>query len=123
MKLVFRIIIITALTYFLSGYLPWWIVVFISGIVCFIVHGNGINAFISGFLGGGITWLAYAWVLDIETQSVLSNKVVGLFPFDDNTFLIIAAGLIGALSGGLGGLTGNTFRSVLTKKKDKSFYT
>ena len=61
------------------------------------LHGNGFNVFISGFLGGGLVWLVYAWYIDTKTNSILSAKVVELFPFEDKIFLVIAAGVIGAL--------------------------
>lgn len=122
MKLFARIVLILVLTYLLSHYFQWWTIIAISFIVGFVIYGNGFNVFISGFLGGGLLWLSYAWHLDLQTSSILSNKIVELFPFDDNTFLVIGAGLIGAFSGGLGAVTGNSFRQLFIRKKTKSFY-
>ena len=122
MKLIARIILIILFTYLLSFVLQWWIIIAISFIVGFALYGNGFNVFISGFLGGGLLWLSYAWYLDIKTSAILSEKIVELFPFNDNIFLIIGAGVVGGLCTGLGALTGNSFRLMFVKRKTKSFY-
>ena len=122
MKLILRLLLIVALTYLLPWVLPWWSVVlgaFVSGL---LIRGNGFSVFISGFLGGGLVWMLFSWYVDLQTKSILSEKVVGLFPVEDKLFLIIASGLIGALCGGFGALSGSTFRDLFTKRKSKSFY-
>lgn len=122
MKLIIRIILIVALTYLLSMVAPWWILMMVAFVIGFLLHGNGFNVFISGFLGAGLLWMIYAWYLDTKTNSILSEKIVELFPFDDKIFLIVAAGLIGGLTGGFSCLAGNSFRQLFLKKKTKSFY-
>lgn len=122
MKLILRLILIVVATYFLSLYLPWWTVLLVAGLVGFFIPGGGFNVFISGFLGAGLLWMVYAWYLDIETNSILSEKVVQLFPFSDNFMLVVITGFIGALCGGFGAITGNSFRQLFIKKKPKSFY-
>lgn len=109
-------------TFVLSFYLPWWIIVIVSFLAGFLLYGSGFSVFLSGFLGGGILWLGYAWVLDVKTNAILSEKIVKLFPFSDPFYLIILSGFIGAMMSGLGGLTGNSFRWIFMKKKSKSFY-
>lgn len=122
MKLIIRLVLIIALTWFLSFYLPWWIVIPVAFVIGAVIGGTGINAFISGFLGAGLLWLVYSWYLDIQTDSVLTEKILNLFPFDDKILLIIASGLIGGLCGGFGALSGNSFRKLFLKSKPKSFY-
>ena len=122
MKLLLRIILIISLTYFASMYAPWWIIIVISFLVSFVLYGNGFNNFISGFLGGGILWLCLAWYLDFSTNSILSEKIVQLTPFEDPFMLIMSTGLIGGLAAGLGAITGNSFRLLFVKKKTKGFY-
>lgn len=94
----------------------------IAFIVGFVIPGNGINQFIGGFLGGGLLWMALAWSIDVQTESILSQKIVELFPFQDAIFLIVLTGLVGAFAGALGALSGNSFRQLWMKKKEKSFY-
>lgn len=122
MKLIIRILLITILAYFLSFYMPWWVLIAISFIVGFLLPGHSLNLFISGFLGGGLLWMTQAWYLDVKTQSILSAKVVNLFPFDDSFLLIVITGIIGALCAAFGCLSGNSFRQLFMKKKTKSFY-
>lgn len=122
MKLISRIILIIAFSYLLSLYLPWWILMVVAFIVGFSIPGHGINVFIAGFLGGGLLWMSYAWYIDLKTEAILSNKIVQLFPFQDAIFLLILTGVIGALAGALGALSGNSFRQLFLKKKQKSFY-
>ncbi|MFY0598582.1 MAG: hypothetical protein JXR03_02845 [Cyclobacteriaceae bacterium] len=123
MKLFLRLILIGILTYILSFYSPWWILFIITFGVSFFLHGSSINSFISGFLGVGLVWISFAWYLDFESQSVFTDKFVGLVPqVSEGSYLIIISGLIGAISGGLGALTGNYFKLLFVKKKKKSFY-
>lgn len=122
MKLILRILLIIVITYLLSLYAQWWILIGVAFLVGFIIYGNSFNVFLSGFLGGGLLWLSYSWYLDVQTNSILSEKIVELFPFDESLYLIIASGLIGALAGGFGAVTGNSFRLMFTRKKTKSFY-
>jgi hypothetical protein len=122
MKFILRLILITAGCYFIPFYAPWWIIFVITGLVGYLIPGNGFVVFNAGFLGGGLVWLGYAFKLDVETQSIKSEKLVQLFPVSDPTYLIIAAGVTGAFSAGFGALTGNSFRQIFIKKKQKSLY-
>ncbi len=122
MKLIARIILILSISYLASSYLPWWCLLVVAFWVGFTIPGNSINQFIGGFLGGGILWITYAWLLDIRTESILSDKMVKLFPFEDPIVLLVFSGLVGAFGGALGALSGNSFRQLFLKKKQKSFY-
>lgn len=122
MKFLLRLLLIIAACYFIPFYTPWWIIFIVSGLVGYFIPGNGFVVFNAGFLGGGLVWLAFAFQLDVETQSIMSEKIVQLFPVSDPTYLIIVAGIIGALSAGFGALTGNSFKQIFLKKKQKSLY-
>lgn len=122
MKFIIRIILIAALSYLSGMLLPWWGIAIAAGFISFLLPGHGFNVFVSGFLGVGLLWMAYAWKTDIETGSVLSQKIVQLFPVSEVTYLILATGVIGGLVGAFSGLTGSTFRQIFMKKKQKSYY-
>lgn len=122
MKLIIRLLLILLITWFVSWYLPWWSITLVAFLIGFFIPGGSFNVFISGFLGGGLLWMAYAWYLDIQTNSILTDKVVQLFPFDDKILLIISTGFVGALCGAFGAVTGNSFRQLFIRKKPKSFY-
>lgn len=122
MKILLRIILISLLSYFVPFIMPWWTLAFFAMVLGFLISGHGLNSFISGFLGGGAVWLVLAWKIDNETQSILSSKLVQLFPFSDVIYLVIVSGLIGGLICGFGMLTGTSFRQIFTKKKSRSLY-
>lgn len=91
-------------------------------LICYLLHGSGFSAFNSGFLGGGIVWLGVSFKIDLDTASIMTEKIVQLFPFSDGTQLIILAGVIGALTTGFSAQAGNSFRQIFIKKVSKSFY-
>jgi hypothetical protein len=122
MKLIGKILFIGLLTYFGSFLLPWWTVMVASFIICFLIAGSGVGSFVSGFLGGGSVWLAFAWYVDSNTSEILSSKIIELFPFEDKIVLVLLAGVIGGIAGGVAGIAGNSLKLIFKKKKAQSFY-
>lgn len=122
MKFIIRLLLLILICYFVPIYAPWWSIFIGAFLVGFLIPGNGFIVFNAGFLGGGIVWLAMAFFIDYQTDSILSDKLIEMFPVDDTTYLVIAAGLIGAFCTGFGALTGNSFRQIFIRKKQKSFY-
>lgn len=123
MKLLIRIILIGALTYFISPFLYWWTGMALAFIICFAIPSSWLIAFISGFLGVGLVWMGQAWSLDVANASRFSALIVQLFPLNDPFMLVIATGLIGATSGGFASLSGNYFRKLFIKEKQRGLYT
>lgn len=122
MIFIFRLILISVLTYLLAMIAPWWSAILCAAAVAFFLPGNNFNAFLSGFMGVGLIWMVMAWKVDVETNSIMSTKMIGLFLIDDINMLIIATAVVGALAGALGAFCGNSFRQVFERKKEKSFY-
>lgn len=122
MKLIARIFLIAIFTYLLSLYLPWWILIVISFLVGFLIHGTAVSTFVSGFLGAGLVWLFYAWWLDYQSESVLTLKMLELLSIDNSSYLMVISGAIGGICGGLAATTGNSFKYLFIKKQAKSFY-
>jgi hypothetical protein len=122
MKFILRLILIAIFTFIFATFMPWWTGIICASLVAFFIPGNNFNAFLSGLLGVGLVWLIMAWKVDIETGSIISSKMLDMFPVDDTKMLIIVSALLGGLSGALGAFTGNSFRQIFIKKKEKSFY-
>ena len=122
MKLIIRIIVIGALTYFISPFTVWWISMVIAFLVCYTSPSSGLNAFVSGFLGVGLVWMGHAWSIDVQNNSVFSEKIASYIGISDPILLVFAAGLVGGLAGGFAALSGTTFRQMFIKKKQRSVY-
>lgn len=122
MKLIIKIMLTAGVAYLSGVYLPWWGVVVVAALVSLVIPTNGFAAFVSGFIGVGLLWMVLSWKIDIESQGILTNKMSALFGLGDPIYLVIASGLIGALAGGLGSVTGNSFRQIFMRKKKASFY-
>jgi len=86
----------------LQHYLPWWTLPLGAFAVGFVVRNKGYLSFLAGFLGAGLLWLGMALVIDITTQSILTQKVNQLLPVN----ALLMTTLVGGLVGGLGGMTG-----------------
>ncbi|MEO1256768.1 MAG: hypothetical protein AAFY41_18040 [Bacteroidota bacterium] len=122
MKLIIRLIIIGTLTYFISPFTVWWIVMVISFVVCYIAPSSTLNAFVAGFLGAGLVWMGHAWNIDANNQSAFSTKIAEVMEVSEPILLVFAAGLIGGLAGGFAALSGTAFRQLFVKKKQRSVY-
>ncbi len=122
MKILFKIILTVALAYLLQYFFPWWTAVLAAFIIALLIKSSLINDFLSGFLGVGLLWGVMAWVIDMQTNSMLTSKIAMLFSLDNPTYLILITGLVGGIAGGLGALSGNQIKGLFTKEKTVKRY-
>ena len=122
MKLIIRIIAIAGLTYLISPFTDWWVIIIIAFLVSFISPSSALNAFIAGFLGVGLVWMLHAWSLDIENASAFSSKISKIIEWSDPLYLVIASGVIGGGVAGFASISGTTFRQIFEKPKKKKVY-
>ncbi len=122
MKFIIRLLVIAVLCFITAQFMPWWSIIICASLVSFFLPGNNFNVFLSGFLGAGLLWLVMAWKVDMEVASIMSNKIVQLFPIEDTSMLVIITGILGGLVGGFAAFTGNSFRLIFIKKKKASIY-
>ena len=94
----------------------------IAAVIGYLVAGNNFNVFNSGFLAGGIVWLGLSFKLDMETNSIMTNKMVELMPVNDSITLLLISGIIGAFIVAFAAATGSSFRNIYKKKVVKSLY-
>lgn len=122
MVFLIKVILIAALTYVSELFLPWWSAVICAFLVGLALRARGINAFLSGFLGVGLLWMVYAWLIDIETNAILTTKLANLFQLNQPVILIVITAFIGAIVGGMGSLCGNLFRRIFEPDRSDAKY-
>ncbi len=116
-KVLLKIILTAVMAYSLQTMLPWWSVVIASFSISFIISTKGSSSFAGGFLGVGLLWFILAAVTDFQTDSILTNRVAGIFSLPNNFLLILITSVIGGLIGGFGALTGMQLRNLIMPPK------
>jgi hypothetical protein len=110
-KFIISIFLTALLSFVFSLYLPWWSIAFAAFAVAALLHQSPLKAFISGFLGLFFLWFFLSWIIDVNNKGILSHRVAALLPFGGSAFvLILITALIGAIVGGLSGLSGSFLR-------------
>ncbi len=122
MKFIFKMILTAALCYVVELFLPWWTVAIVSFGVNVAFPTKGANAFLSGFLGVGLLWLGMAWLIDAQSGGLLTERVAGIFTFENPIWMIALTGGVGGLVGGLAGLSGALFRNLRRSEEAKGSY-
>ncbi|MFN0034888.1 MAG: hypothetical protein ACKVUS_07475 [Saprospiraceae bacterium] len=102
--------------------LPWWSLAPIAALAGWLFARNAWSALAGGFLGGLLLWLSAAWLSDSANGGMLSAKVGQLFMGIQSQHLLWATGLLGALLGALGALTGCWARQMLVQPSKRRNY-
>ncbi len=103
----FTIAICLVLQYFL----PWWTLVLGAMLAGYWFNNKGWVSFLAGLSGVGLLWLGTSLLIDLQTQSILTEKVAKLFPTKTPALLFLLTAIIGGLPGGFAALTGSLLRS------------
>ena len=119
MKFLIQVILTVLLSYVAEHFLPWWTIGICAAIVAMGLSLNKITAFWGGFTSISLLWMIVATSIDVHTNSVLSSKIAPLLGFQSSTLLVLLTGLVGGMVGGLGALSGQQLRTLLTQKKSK----
>lgn len=122
MLFLLKIVAIAALGYLGQNLLPWWSVAVAAFIVGALIPSKSVNSFLSGFLGIGLLWMVFAWVLDLEAGSIISRRVAPLLSFERPAAIMLFTGLIGAIVGGMSALSGDLLRKYLKRRKSDIYY-
>ena len=100
-----------ALCLILQYFLPWWTLVLGAFGAGFWFGNKGWVSFLAGMTGVALLWFLAAMYIDVQTQSVLTEKVARLFPTKTPALLFLLTSIIGGLPGGFAALTGSLIRS------------
>ena len=122
MNFIFRILLIGITSYYIVETIPWWSIILIPFILGLIFEDNFLSHFLSSFIGTSVAWLFLMLSFDLETQSVLSGKIIDILEISSVNFLIISTSVIGGTVSGLGSLTGVSLRNIFVKKKNLREY-
>lgn len=122
MNFIFRILLIGITSYYIFEPIPWWSIILIPFILGLIFEDNFLSHFLSSFIGTSVAWLFLMLSFDLETQSVLSGKIIDILEISSVNFLIISTSVIGGIVSGLGSLTGVSLRNIIVKKKNLREY-
>jgi hypothetical protein len=106
MKFLAHLIAVLLLSWLLQSFLPWWTMAVGAFATGLFFRQSGFLSFLAGLLGVGLLWFLVAWYSDSSTDSILSEKVAGIFPTKTVGSLLIVTAFIGGLVGGLASMTG-----------------
>lgn len=101
MRFFLAVIFIAVLSAIATWFLPWWMIAVVSFIVVLLVPQKKGRAFLAGFCGVGLFWLAGALVHDLPNQHILSARMAELFHLPHYSLFILVTALVGGLIGGL----------------------
>ncbi|MCA6073440.1 hypothetical protein [Fulvivirga sedimenti] len=111
MRNILKVLLIAALAWGLSFILPFWGAALAGFIGSMVIRTSNVASFFTGFIAIFLLWGITAFLIDLETQSIMTDRISGIFSLSP-PFLILITALIGGITGGLGSLVGCTLRSV-----------
>lgn len=106
MKILVNTILIALLSIAAGMFLPWWTIALVAFLVNWLLPLRSLYAFLSGFIGMFLGWGILAVIRDSANEGILSSKIANILPLGGSSIaLVLLTAFIGALVGGLAGLT------------------
>ena len=107
MKFIISIILIILLSFCACLFFPWWSIAVVAFLVAALIPQTPLVSFFTGFIALFLLWGILSFWISTNNNHILAHRVsLLIFNMDNPFLLIIASAFIGALVGGLGGLTG-----------------
>lgn len=100
------IILIIILAGISQMFLPWWSCVIVAFAVSAFTSKKAFEAFVSGFLGIFILWLAMATLIHFRNDFLLSERIAAMLSLPTSHLLPLISGLVGGIAGGIGAWSG-----------------
>lgn len=102
-----QIILIAILSLLTQLLLPWWSLAIVAFLVCFWRSSGAIHAFLYGFVGVAVIWLAYALLIHTRTDGIFTARMSSLlFKANNAVMPMVVTVILGGLVGGMAGLSG-----------------
>lgn len=121
MRAVIKIILIIVFSFIVELILPFWSVALVAFCICAMMPSRTMSSFGISFISVFLLWTIMTIGIDSSTNHILTDKIAQLFGID-NIFLLLITALIGGLVAGFGGMTGNLFKVLVTKKRTNRYY-
>lgn len=119
MRFIIQVALIALVCFLAEWVFPWWTAAVSAFVVTAVYPNSGFRSFLSGFLGVGLLWLFAAVYFSIQADYILSSKVAELMQTRP-AVLILATGLVGAIIGGMGAMTGSQLHRLLKTEGRKN---
>ena len=117
MKFFISLLVMAALSFAASLFMPWWIIAIVCFIVAFAIPQKPLWSFVSGFAALFILWIAISMYISSANDDLLVHKMSVLFIKSDNPILLfLLTGIIGGVVAGFGSLTGRLLRQMIGSK-------
>lgn len=115
MHYIIETLLIAAVAYIFSLFLPWWSIALAAGLVAFLYNSKAAS-FWTGFIAVAVLWSVLTFTLSAANGHLLADKMGQLIVPNgaiDGLGMVMITALIGGLVGGLGALTGKLGRKLL----------
>lgn len=102
-----QILLIAVISLLTQLVLPWWSLAVVAFGVCYWRSPSAGRAFLSGFAGVALVWLAYALLVHVRTDGIFTGRMsLLLFKVDNAILPLLVTAVLGGLVGGLAGISG-----------------
>ena len=111
-----------AIALVLQLFLPWWTIAIAAFLVAAFSKGShSLVDFLAGFLAIFLLWSVCSFIIDYQTNSILSGKIAQIFSLGNSPFrMILFTGFLGGIVAGFSALSGNLFyKWIRGKSEDK----
>src|SRR5690606_23755967 len=114
----FLFLLIIIVTLFAQIFFPWWAIVPIVLLCCFLKAKTQVSAFTISFVGIFILWAVISLFLSYHNNHILASRVAEMFGFGKSSYnwflLTIIAPLPVALIAGFSGISGFLLRKIIS---------
>jgi hypothetical protein len=108
MKFTISILVTAALSFATCLFLPWWSIAIAAFVVAAVIKQSAAKSFLSGFTALFLLWGFLSFYISSANGHALAQKIsLVLLKMDNVWVLIFATALIGALTAGMGALSGS----------------
>ncbi len=105
-----RVTLLFAATLLGGALFAWWWPAVPALLTGFWKPSRPARGFFAALIGSGLAWGLVALWFDVRNDGLLSGRIAPLFHVPGSPGLIVATGLVGGVTAGLGSLFGTHFR-------------